>query len=62
MGVGIKSRGKCSENYSSVSEKRKKYISANDYFYLILRPNFQSKVIMNIKKVLEKVIESCDIL
>ena len=61
MGVGIKSRGKCSENYSSVSEKRKKYISA-DYFYLILRPNFQSKVIMNIKKVLEKVIESCDIL
>lgn len=50
MGVGIKSHGKCSENYSSVSEKRKKYISANDYFYLILRPNFQSKVIMNIKK------------
>lgn len=43
-------------------KKRKKYISANDYFYLIFRPNFQSKVIMNIKKVLEKVIESCDIL
>lgn len=40
MGVGIKSYGKCFENYFFVSEKRKKYIFVNDYFYLILRLNF----------------------